>query len=517
MKLKNISHLYVGFIFAFSLILLGNLPVKAATSYWVQFGAPGKPAGDWNTAEELLEKLNANGIQATEIDRWKNSGWDGHIKDFPFNDFDIKAEEGYFLKVTTDDPNFDNVLTDYESYVPTEYSINSGWNLVNFPKGFKNKYGIDKAEDICKNMGSSITEIAYTEPMEDQLKPIDESPGYKSHECGSTNNNFTIEEAHSYFLKGTSYSTWKPEKMTKTYFVFWGPKGIPADSWNKAEELLEKLSSEGIPATEIDRWKNSGWDGHVKDYPFNDFTVEAGEGYIISVSDPNAKLHDVLDSWTDTSSSTYELQATWNLISFPKALIEGNTQLTKASDLCDYDGIAEVQYARYYEKGTEANYTNYECGDSEDDFSLEAGLGYFVKSSKNTTLELTKIAAATTENNTENPAENDTDKKTAKTETINTTETKQTAAPNALKAITTPIGEILGKDFTNFNFYDSLIILLAFIIVVLIILLIIVLVIYKARKNETLPSIRGYLKNKFAKVFKKTEVSLTNENSETKN
>ncbi len=497
------------FIFLFIFTLFGNAPINAATNYWIQFGTPGKPSSDWDTAEELLEKLSNNGIQATELNRWKNSGWDGHIKDFPFNNFDIKAEEGYFLKITTNELDIENILNDYETYIPSEYELSIGWNLINFPKGFKEEYEIFQAEDICKNIGSTLSEVAYTEPMEEQLKPIDESPGYKSHQCGSSDNNFEIKEAHSYFLKGTDYSTWKPEKKQKAYFVFWGPKGIPGDSWNKAKELLDKLNAEGVFATEIDRWKNSGWDGHVKGFPFNDFEINAGEGYIISVDNPQANIHDILDSWTDINSMTYELKASWNLISFPKTLIEGNSQFTNASDLCEYDGVTEIQYTRYYEKNTEANYTNYECGDNNDNFSLESGLSYFVKSSKNTTFTLSKEAALTTENKPEPSKSNDDDNDKDQTTQISKKDAVpslpksiQETTPNALQAITVPLGQILGKDFTNFSFYDSLMILLISLIVLLLIVLTLVFVVYIARKKGALPSIRGYIKTKSATLFK---------------
>jgi hypothetical protein len=50
------------------------------------------------TAQSLLEAIAAQGAACSEFDRWLNGGWDAHIKDLPFNDFDVRPDEGYFVK-----------------------------------------------------------------------------------------------------------------------------------------------------------------------------------------------------------------------------------------------------------------------------------------------------------------------------------------------------------------------------------------------------------------------------------
>jgi len=62
-----------------------SLPVEPATAY---------------KAQDILTLINAQGGAATEIDRWYNSTWEGHINNLPFANFSIEAGKGYFIKCT---------------------------------------------------------------------------------------------------------------------------------------------------------------------------------------------------------------------------------------------------------------------------------------------------------------------------------------------------------------------------------------------------------------------------------
>ena len=54
------------------------------------------PVGSYQAAS-LLADINAFGFGCSEINRWENGGWDGHINGFPFNNFAIEEDRGYFL------------------------------------------------------------------------------------------------------------------------------------------------------------------------------------------------------------------------------------------------------------------------------------------------------------------------------------------------------------------------------------------------------------------------------------
>ena len=48
-------------------------------------------------AQTLLDEINSDGNDCTEILQWVNSGWGSHTYDGVFNDFDINPESGYFI------------------------------------------------------------------------------------------------------------------------------------------------------------------------------------------------------------------------------------------------------------------------------------------------------------------------------------------------------------------------------------------------------------------------------------
>ena len=104
--------------------LLGNVGYFLLASTPTQFIVSGKPADDydysitegWNslglsivltdpslqmTADWLCGNVVDSDLIVTEVDRFKNGGWDAHICGLEFNRFPIKAGEGYFIKAMT--------------------------------------------------------------------------------------------------------------------------------------------------------------------------------------------------------------------------------------------------------------------------------------------------------------------------------------------------------------------------------------------------------------------------------
>ena len=51
------------------------------------------------SAQDLCDLISQTGQTPIEVDRWNAGGWDGHICGLPFNNFNIDADKGYFVKL----------------------------------------------------------------------------------------------------------------------------------------------------------------------------------------------------------------------------------------------------------------------------------------------------------------------------------------------------------------------------------------------------------------------------------
>ena len=143
------------------------------------------------TAEEVLDDIEAQGGNASEIDRWLNGGWDAHIHTLPFNDFTLELGKGYFVKALTASI-WQRSGRRPSAVVPL--NLTPGWNLVGFPK-----------------------------------------------------------------LTGTL----------------------------DAEQLLDGIETQGGNCSEIDRWLNGGWAGHIHNLPFNIFDLQTDQGYFVKCTVPS--------------------------------------------------------------------------------------------------------------------------------------------------------------------------------------------------------------------------------------
>ena len=65
---------------------------------WNLVGVP-YPESGYN-AQGVLDDINAQGGECSEIDRWLDDTWDAHIDGLTFNNFDLLPDEGYFVKCT---------------------------------------------------------------------------------------------------------------------------------------------------------------------------------------------------------------------------------------------------------------------------------------------------------------------------------------------------------------------------------------------------------------------------------
>ncbi len=65
---------------------------------WNLVGIPSAMLPPNYTAQIMIDEINNQGGNCVEVVRWNNGMWDSHIDGLPFNDFQINAGKGYFVR-----------------------------------------------------------------------------------------------------------------------------------------------------------------------------------------------------------------------------------------------------------------------------------------------------------------------------------------------------------------------------------------------------------------------------------
>ena len=125
-------------------------------------------------------------------------------------------------------------------------------------------------------------------------------------------------------------------------------------------------------AVELDRWVAGGWEGHRCGIPPNDFTLETGAGYFVRMTAPA--------TWTYRGSlvatpATLSLGAGWNLVG--AAAISGTP--STAAGACTLLNAASAGTAVELDRWIAGGWEGHRCGIPPNDFTLQAGQGYFVR------------------------------------------------------------------------------------------------------------------------------------------
>jgi hypothetical protein len=150
-------------------------------------------------AEEALDDIEAQGGNASEIDRWLNGGWNSHIHNLPFNNYQLDLGAGYFVKSAA---VYAWQRSGRPPSNPLPVVLTPGWNLIGLPR--------------------------------------------------------------------------LPGLLT-------------------AEQLLDGIEAQGGNCSEIDRWLNGGWNGHIHNLPFNNFTLRTDEGYFVKCSQASTYIPPLLE------------------------------------------------------------------------------------------------------------------------------------------------------------------------------------------------------------------------------
>jgi len=151
------------------------------------------------TAMALCASLDATiAGSAYEIDRWENSGWEGHRCGVPANNFTLEPGRGYFIRVTkpvTWSLGGTRIIT------PPSLSLGTGWNLV----------GVGAVAPGTVSAPSGCTAMDGTAGTGTVVE-LDrwEAGAWEGHRCGLPVNAFPLQAGRGYFVRLTRPATWAP-------------------------------------------------------------------------------------------------------------------------------------------------------------------------------------------------------------------------------------------------------------------------------------------------------------------
>lgn len=105
-------------------------------------------------------------------------------------------------------------------------------------------------------------------------------------------------------------------EVTMSLAAGWNLVTMPARPYPSltAESLLQAIAAQGGTCTEIDQWRNGGWDAHIGGLPFGNFPIEMGKGYFLRC---NGSLAFRLRGFELTSGVPLVLQPGWSLVGIP--------------------------------------------------------------------------------------------------------------------------------------------------------------------------------------------------------
>ncbi len=175
-------------------------------------------------------------------------------------------------------------------------------------------------------------------------------------------------------------------------WVSFGPLGKPKADWDTAEEFLAFFNRNKVKALEVDRWINGGWDAHIYQLPFNNFSISEGNGYFVKVDQLSlAKMLKLL-GYENVKYLQYRLTSGWNYVSIPQKMMNSLGK-TNSEDICkSVSGQGgNVQTVAQWKSGrSKDDWKEYTCGSKIGKFQIKAGQGYMIRMSNSITWEPVK-------------------------------------------------------------------------------------------------------------------------------
>ena len=236
----------------------------------------------WNTSE--TSGTNIIGDPYIGGNYWANSAGTGYSQTCADADNDGFCDVPYVINsYNTDYLPLSNKYMQTYSITMSLYKQpdSTGLNLITLP--LNNSF--TTAEDLCNNI-TYADEITMWDPIAQQ---------YRGHPCATPFNNFTLNNGEGYFVSVTQNTTWTLTGKEQTLPPITLLKidndtglnliGLPYSS-TVTPFTAEGLCSNITYADEITMWDPMAqqYKGHPCTTPFNNFTLNNGEGYFVSVT-----------------------------------------------------------------------------------------------------------------------------------------------------------------------------------------------------------------------------------------
>jgi hypothetical protein len=168
----------------------------------------------------------------------------------------------------------------YDLDVGSSYglALTPTWSLISWP--LEPLPEAEEALDEIEDQEGGVPEI---------YRWVSESDTWEGHGQDRPFNDFALELGQGYFLKAGTESTWTcaglppGEPVLVDLHPIWTLMGLPRlPGQPTAEDLLQEATGQGGECTEVHRWEDGAWLGHVRGEPFNDFALrENNEGYFV--------------------------------------------------------------------------------------------------------------------------------------------------------------------------------------------------------------------------------------------
>lgn len=260
-------------------------------------------------------------------------------------------------------------------------------------------YGWDASGGVLsgfpkKLLSSTVGPFAYVQPNTPVVTDLDAVTPRKSELVAASGGYIFVFDVSGSSLKGNAevaylHSTpnnarvYLPEGRT---LVSYGLNTNTMTGWSQAENFLDWLAAGGSLPLSVNNWINGGWSGHVKDFPFNNFLLQPGKGYLIEANrkvEPNFDA--VVSNGSTISELTYNLTPSWNFISIPSTLlvtIPKQGDVLRAEDLCVAAAnqnavITEVDMLATDEQGVQF-WQPHICGTADANFTIKEKTGYML-------------------------------------------------------------------------------------------------------------------------------------------
>ncbi|MCD6291573.1 MAG: hypothetical protein J7M34_13825, partial [Anaerolineae bacterium] len=171
---------------------------------------------------------------------------------------------------------------------PTQVSHNlwAGWNLVGL--NVEVDGGVD-AEGVLQEIAAQGGDVIEVDRWL--------NGGWDAHIRGLPFNNFQLELGQGYFFKAKASSVWQrvgrrlSNPLLVELYPGWNLVSFPKlPGMVRAEDVLDGIAAQGGACIEIDHWEFGGWQGHIKDLPFNNFELREDEGYFVKCSQRSTYL-----------------------------------------------------------------------------------------------------------------------------------------------------------------------------------------------------------------------------------